>query len=529
MTRGRRIAIIALFLTTALIGAGAIYIGNRLSNQPEVIPDDAAAEGGWCDPDEDGYDYLSPCDCTTNCFDNYTQCGGDGKKTQCRNANSQASITGTWHATGQCCSVNPTSGGGVACEVVSQPGAELLQIRVSNSAQSARSYNLNECYCPDGRGTTCDECKISQQGLEAGASITHSYTGPDACGSWQLDVTPLGGGAACYAYYNSEKICTEVSSTPTPTPTPTVTVVSQPFDIQVLATCQDGNGPIYSVGGAIIIIGQGTGNPELNTVLNDNGAYTTSKYTTGPFAGHVRIGGAGTISLKERTNYPNGAVVRTVDISQLHKITPVSGNSTGVAPQCNSSGNNAPGQCNCSGQYEVCNFNSAGANSSGRFFFEFKFSNCMGTAEVTPTPVPGELSCGNICVPGSSICAAGTVCSNVEGTYRCALQACINNPGSCADICSYEKLPQTALISDEADRIILAVILVLMGGFAIRFGMNEKLGQLFWAAGGKYVLSKIHPQYAHELRAERERKAQMAKKKAISKQKQERKKFEKNF
>jgi hypothetical protein len=280
------------------------------------------------------------------------------------------------------------------------------------------------------------------------------------------------------------------------------------------------------IGGADLVIVDKNGNPTSPNPprTNDNGAYTTVKQNDGPYVGHVRISGSGSVALKNQTT---GEVERTVDISALTKQT-VTGNSTGLAPQCNTSGNNAAGQCTCGGQYEVCNFNQAGANANNRFYFEFKFTNCLAsttgvpTPTPTSTPVPGELVCGEVCIPGSSICAAGTVCSNVEGTYRCALQTCIDNPGACADICSFEKLPQTALISDEADRIILAVIMVLMGGLAIRFGMNEKLGDLFWSMGGKYVLSKVHPAYARELKVE-------TKKKVQSKRKQERKKFEKNF
>jgi len=79
-------------------------------------------------------------------------------------------------------------------------------------------------------------------------------------------------------------------------------------------------------------------------------------------------------------------------------------------------------------------------------------------------------------------------------------------------------LPPTALISDEADRIIIGAGLILAGILFFQSGWYLNLGQLFWKLGGKKYLPSISDAYLPQKLTEDKEK--------IS---QERNKFEKKF
>jgi hypothetical protein len=53
-------------------------------------------------------------------------------------------------------------------------------------------------------------------------------------------------------------------------------------------------------------------------------------------------------------------------------------------------------------------------------------------------------------------------------------------------------MPKTALVSDEIDRIIFGVVLMIFGLFIYRSGTYIKLGDLFWKKGGKNVYEKTN-------------------------------------
>ena len=84
------------------------------------------------------------------------------------------------------------------------------------------------------------------------------------------------------------------------------------------------------------------------------------------------------------------------------------------------------------------------------------------------------LACGSACTFGVSNCPAGHGCAG--GT--CKLEACITDPSSCsADSCVH--IPQTALISDEVDRILIAVVMMLFGVYLFRYQLVDRLSKNF--------------------------------------------------
>ena len=59
-------------------------------------------------------------------------------------------------------------------------------------------------------------------------------------------------------------------------------------------------------------------------------------------------------------------------------------------------------------------------------------------------------------------------------------------------------LPHTAITTDKGDRIIAGVLLVLVGLLVYTFGINEKLGKLFWNIGGRDILPNVNKTYKKE-------------------------------
>jgi cysteine-rich repeat protein len=76
--------------------------------------------------------------------------------------------------------------------------------------------------------------------------------------------------------------------------------------------------------------------------------------------------------------------------------------------------------------------------------------------------------CGGPCGEGGR-CPSGMVCDS--RTNSCALEFCVRNPGRCTDMC----LLPTALITDEIDMILLAVLLTVSGIIIHRTEAGAKL------------------------------------------------------
>lgn len=75
--------------------------------------------------------------------------------------------------------------------------------------------------------------------------------------------------------------------------------------------------------------------------------------------------------------------------------------------------------------------------------------------------------CGDDCTSDSQ-CGNGQSCSN--GT--CKLDVCINSPSTCSSNGCFHT-PITAIISDDTDRIILAVILMVLAGVTLRYRLVD--------------------------------------------------------
>ncbi|MCA9383663.1 hypothetical protein KC909_04810 [Candidatus Dojkabacteria bacterium] len=69
-------------------------------------------------------------------------------------------------------------------------------------------------------------------------------------------------------------------------------------------------------------------------------------------------------------------------------------------------------------------------------------------------------------------------------------------------------LPPTALISENSDRLIIGVMLILTGFMLYRFGIYNHFGEAFWKIGGKYLLNGILPEYKEKYQAEQKVKDQ---------------------
>ena len=80
-----------------------------------------------------------------------------------------------------------------------------------------------------------------------------------------------------------------------------------------------------------------------------------------------------------------------------------------------------------------------------------------------------DLDCGDPC-SSSDACPNDHTCSN--GT--CTLNICVTNPSSCStDGCIHT--PITAIISDDVDRVIAAIAMVILGGYLFASGQVDRL------------------------------------------------------
>ncbi|MEI7579365.1 MAG: hypothetical protein WCJ58_04995 [bacterium] len=79
-----------------------------------------------------------------------------------------------------------------------------------------------------------------------------------------------------------------------------------------------------------------------------------------------------------------------------------------------------------------------------------------------------------------------------------------NNIGSSLKTIKINCLPKTALITDQIDRIIIAVAMIVAGYFMFAAGVHQYAGKLFWMLGGKNVLAGFNKdyqsEYDHEIR-----------------------------
>ena len=114
------------------------------------------------------------------------------------------------------------------------------------------------------------------------------------------------------------------------------------------------------------------------------------------------------------------------------------------------------------------------------------------------------LSCGNgeTCIVESCICqttSCGDDCSNSAecpndhtcSNGTCTLDACIDNPSSCSeDGCTH--IPVTALISDDVDRVLIALVAVILGA-AVFF--TRIIDRTAFSIGGMFGLLATEYKY----------------------------------
>jgi|GEM_PF-5231600 len=143
-----------------------------------------------------------------------------------------------------------------------------------------------------------------------------------------------------------------------------------------------------------------------------------------------------------------------------------------------------------SGQGKRCVLTTCATNPSA---CETTLCTLKGTATSTPTPTVRPVSaavtaspaatamaaqCGKTCVAHVD-CGSGLICSN----NKCIPESCIG--GKCADPC---KLPNTAIISDDADRALLGLFVLFLGFILWRTNLHTRL---FFALGGRYLTAEF--------------------------------------
>lgn len=73
--------------------------------------------------------------------------------------------------------------------------------------------------------------------------------------------------------------------------------------------------------------------------------------------------------------------------------------------------------------------------------------------------------------------------------------------GTATKVVTVSLLPCTALISDQADRVLFAGMLIVLGVLIYRLGMYENIGNFIWNIGGKNLLS-VSPAFRKKMKEE---------------------------
>ncbi len=136
------------------------------------------------------------------------------------------------------------------------------------------------------------------------------------------------------------------------------------------------------------------------------------------------------------------------------------------------------------------------------------------------------------CVEGCPVTKCGDPCqvltdcpvdhSCLQG--KCVANFCIGEAGKmkCEDGCS---LPKTALISDEADLVLFAIIIIIAGIFIYKTNFHV---ELFYALGGRYITAEFSDNEKDKLDKEIEKINKIRKKQKLEESKKTRESFEKS-
>jgi len=127
---------------------------------------------------------------------------------------------------------------------------------------------------------------------------------------------------------------------------------------------------------------------------------------------------------------------------------------------------------------------------------------CSGGCPVTTTGKCGDSCANDTACPNNHTCSQG----------KCVADFCL--PNKCNDGC---QLPATALISDEADRLLHGLVALILGFLALRTNFHSKL---FFTLGGRYLTAGLFESEAEKLaQEEAEDQVQQRKQKIRSAQK----------
>jgi hypothetical protein len=130
--------------------------------------------------------------------------------------------------------------------------------------------------------------------------------------------------------------------------------------------------------------------------------------------------------------------------------------------------------------------------------------------------VDGTAQCGDAC-QATGDCAGDNAC---EGG-KCVASFCVG--GNCADGCT---LPETALINDDVDRVLLGFVIAIIGILAIKTNFHVKL---FYALGGRFITAQFSTEEQDRLNQEVAAYEEYKKEQQLEKSKESREEFEEAF
>jgi len=176
---------------------------------------------------------------------------------------------------------------------------------------------------------------------------------------------------------------------------------------------------------------------------------------------------------------------------------------SGCDPESNSCCGNSYnwGACNC--DTSACNtscLNSIGAGQSGTYTMKCgsckqKFTCSCSKPNNTPTPTPPKTATPTPTptpTPTKTPTPTPTMTPTPTRTptptpTRTPTPTPTGTPTATptGTVTVTPTIPQTALISDEGDRVLIGVMLMLVGLLIYRSGLHISMGQLFWHTGGK--------------------------------------------
>lgn len=421
-------------MVTLVVGAVAIYIGIQLQSQSNVAPSPTAAAnasccenaGGLCDPSSGngcgGFDINQACNSSHNwCW--------------CVRTTNQCARDGT---------NNPEGTAEIFCGYGTGDGTACY------TCPAGWTGNGNTI-CSGGQFMDCGNCNPPPP----------TTVPPEQCPSTQARFLVGGHGLVSSGTYQITEI--------------------PPFQYSVLI-----NGDVNQRFQGNVSFSGPTGNANHSNGNTHDvpqpyqpGTYTlTASLSNGTVCDRASVTIAGVPTTVPPTSVPP---------TDTPTVTPTSTNTPTPTPtfitgsQCDAPCNPAAGDNACPQDHDC-------VESGGSYVC--KLTACLNDPDsCLPNLCGPKPDCGEPCDPanGANACSEDHVCidpeDDVVGYYECVIQFCADNPGICPDnnLC---EIPDTALISDEADRMLIAMVLIFSGLLMYRLGIHYKIGQLLWDGSG---------------------------------------------